>query len=284
VRNPDSPFNQTRRKSLAARSQPDIVHAHIGVFMGIQRLVYASKSLRGSPLVRPLNTMGKKAAGLYFDVFLGRYRTEGMTFEIPKEHTDLAMRGKFTADTYELPERVLAKHYLPPTAAVLELGGCIGVVACVINHVLQQPRRHVVVEGNPSIIPVLKRNRDLNGCAFQIVHGVVTQSPQPRMSVGLVMDSNQVANTGVEVPALSIEYLESTYAMRFDALVMDIEGAEYNVLRENANHLPSLNTAIIEFHPWLIGEARTAQLYRLMSEAGLRKVDEMLSTQVWLRA
>src|SRR5262249_50614366 len=158
--------------------------------MSIQQLVYASKCLRGSPLVRPLNTIGKIAAGVYFDVFLGRYHSEGMTFEIPKEHTDLAMRGKFTADTYELPERALAKRHLPPTATVLELGGCIGVVACVINHILQQPRRHVVVEGNPSIIPVLKRNRDLNGCAFQIVHGVVTQSPQPRMSVALVMDSN----------------------------------------------------------------------------------------------
>lgn len=58
------------------------------------------------------------------------------------------MRGKFTADSYELPGRVLAKRYLSPMATVLELGGCIGVVSCVINRVLQQPRRHVVVEGN----------------------------------------------------------------------------------------------------------------------------------------
>jgi FkbM family methyltransferase len=224
------------------------------------------------------------AAGLYFDLFLGRYRTEGMTFEIPKEHTDLAMRGKFTADTYELPERVLAKRYLPTTATVLELGGCIGVVSCVINRVLQQPCRHVVVEGNPSVIPALKRNRDLNGCAFQIVHGVVTQSLRPRMSVGLVMDSNQLVNNGVEVPALSIECLEGKYTLRFDALVMDIEGGEYNVLHENSDRLASLSAAIIEFHPDLIGEARTAQLYRLMSDAGLRKVDEMLTTQAWIRA
>jgi FkbM family methyltransferase len=207
-----------------------------------------------------------------------------MTFEIPREDTDLAMRGKFTADTYELPERVLAKRYLRSTAAVLELGGCIGVVACVINRMLQQPRRHVVVEGNPSIVPVLKHNRDLNGCAFQIVHGVVTQSAQPRMSVGLVMDSNQLADTGIEVPALSIEYLERIHALRFDTLVMDIEGGEYNVLHENSNRLPSLNTAIIEFHPWLIGEAKTAELYRLLSEAGLRKASEMSSTQAWVRA
>jgi hypothetical protein len=75
---------------------------------GIGRLVYATKSFARSPFGRPLNTAGKIAAGLYFDVFLRRYHTEGMAFEIPREHTNLAMRGKFTADSYELPERVLA--------------------------------------------------------------------------------------------------------------------------------------------------------------------------------
>jgi hypothetical protein len=96
---------------------------------GIVRLVYATKSLARSPLGRPLNTVGKMAAGLYFDVFLRRYHTEGMAFEIPRDHTNLAIRGKFTADSYELPERVLAKRYLSPMATVLELGGCIGVVS-----------------------------------------------------------------------------------------------------------------------------------------------------------
>jgi hypothetical protein len=78
----------------------------------------------------------------------------------------------------------------------MDRGGCIGVVSCVINRVLQEPSRHVVVEGNPYIIPALQCNRDFNGCSFQIEHGVLTRSPQARMSVGLVMDSNQIANDG----------------------------------------------------------------------------------------
>jgi FkbM family methyltransferase len=251
--------------------------------MNLQRLAYASKSLSRLPLGRRLNTMGKMAAGLYFDIFLHRYRTNGMTFEIPKALTDLAMRGKFTADTYELPERVLAKRHLPPASTVLELGGCIGVVSCVVNRVLQNPSRHLVVEGNSGVIPVLQRNRDVNQCAFRIVHGVVTRVSQPRMSVGMVMDSNQLAANGVEVPALSIEDLENAHGMRFDALVMDIEGGEYRLLQENSERLLSLNAAIIEFHPGLIGESKTAELYQLLAGAGLHKVDEMLTTQAWLR-
>jgi hypothetical protein len=49
------------------------------------------------------------------------------------------------------------------------------------------------------------------------------------------------------------------------------------VLHENFDRLPNLNAAIIEFHPGLIGDDKTAQLYWLLSEAGLRKVDEMLT-------
>jgi FkbM family methyltransferase len=251
--------------------------------MKLQQVVYASKFLNRTPLGQSVNLLGKMAAGAYFDICLGRYRTEGMTFEVPKDHTDLAMRGKFAVDTYELPERVLVKRCLPSTASVLELGGCIGVVSCVLNRHLEQPERHIVVEGNPSIIPTLTRNRDFNRCAFQIVHGVVTRRRQPRMTVCSVMDSNQLAGSGVEVPALSIERLETTYGLQFDALVMDIEGGEYDLLQENPGLLPNLNAAIIEFHPGLLGEEKTTQLYQALTDAGLAKVDEILTTQAWVR-
>jgi FkbM family methyltransferase len=251
--------------------------------MSIQRLVYATKSLTRSPVGHQLNRVAKLAAGLYFDIFLRRYRTEGMMFEIPKQYTDLAMRGKFTADTYELPERVLAKRNLNPRATVLELGGCIGVVSCVINRMLKEPHRHVVVEGNPKIIRTLKRNRDFNRCAFHVVHGVVTEHPRARMLVDGLMDSNQLGGNGVEVPVLSIDYLETQHAMKFDTLVMDIEGGEFELLRENASRLRTINTAIIEFHEDLIGQTNTEQLYQLLSDAGLCKTDELLTTQVWLR-
>jgi FkbM family methyltransferase len=216
-------------------------------------------------------------------MFLHRYRTEGMAFEIPKEHTNLAMRGKFTVDTYELPERTLIKRHLSSAAAVLELGGCIGVVSCVINRVLAHPRRHVVIEGNPNVIDVLKRNRDSNGCSFHIQHGVVSCGRHPKMSVGHVADCNQLAGTGVEVPAFSIEHLERVHALTFDTLVMDIEGGEYDVLRENTCHLPRLRAAIIEFHPTLIGEAKTVELYHLLARTGFRKIDEILGVQAWVR-
>jgi FkbM family methyltransferase len=148
---------------------------------------------------------------------------------------------------------------------------------------LKEPHRHVVVEGNPKIIRTLKRNRDFNRCAFHVVHGVVTEHPRARMLVDGLMDSNQLGGNGVEVPVLSIDYLETQHAMKFDTLVMDIEGGEFELLRENASRLRTINTAIIEFHEDLIGQTNTEQLYQLLSDAGLCKTDELLTTQVWLR-
>jgi FkbM family methyltransferase len=133
------------------------------------------------------------------------------------------------------------------------------------------------------MIPILQRNREFNACHFQIEHGILTRTPQARISVCLMMDSNQLAHDGVDVPVLCIEDLESKYTLRFDTLVMDIEGGEYNVLHENVARLSDLKAAIIEFHPGLIGAAKTRELYRLLSDAGLLKVDEILTTQAWLR-
>ena len=65
---------------------------------------------------------------------------------------------------------------------------------------------------------------------------------------------------------------------------MDIEGGEYDVLRENSDHLPRLRVAIIEFHPMLIGEASTNESFHLLSQAGFRKIDEMLTVQAWVRS
>ena len=104
--------------------------------------------LRSSGMGRAINGCAKYVAGCYFDIRGGMYLTDGLTFEVPREHTTRQMRGRFAVDTYERPERTLVSKYLPPRATVLELGGCIGVVSCTVNRMLDRPDKHVVVEAN----------------------------------------------------------------------------------------------------------------------------------------
>jgi hypothetical protein len=74
--------------------------------------------------------------GIYFDLFINKYRTDDCSFVIPKKYTSLYERGKAFMFGYEAPERMLIKKYLPRNASVLEMGGCIGIVSCVINKII----------------------------------------------------------------------------------------------------------------------------------------------------
>ncbi len=74
---------------------------------------------------------------------------------------------------YELQERLAITRYLRRDLPVVELGGSIGVVACLTNRLLKDRKAHVVVEANPFAIPHLERNKQRNRCEFEIVNRAI---------------------------------------------------------------------------------------------------------------
>ena len=82
--------------------------------------------------------------GLLFDLKGGLYNTEGMNFRIAAAQFPRSYRSRLYFDIYEAPERALAHKWIHPDSSVLELGGCVGVVSCVVNKLLDQPKNHVV--------------------------------------------------------------------------------------------------------------------------------------------
>ena len=75
---------------------------------------------------------------------------------------------------YEEPERDALKEFLDPDLPVIELGACLGVISCLTNRRLRQPEKHVVVEANPTLVPMIEQNRERNGCRFRIVNAAVS--------------------------------------------------------------------------------------------------------------
>ena len=249
----------------------------------LQSAAYIGKKFGSGIFGRAINHAAKYAAGCYFDLCGSVYRTEGLEFQIPREHSTRAMRGRFAADTYELPERQLIRKHLPPRAQVLELGGCIGVVSCLINSLLQSPHSHVVVEANPFLIPFLLGNRDLNSAAFNIEQCVVSRSHDATLSVAADMDASKIGGSDLVVPTRTLEYIESKYDLKFDALVVDIEGAESDFIRENRAALKRMDFILIEFHPSAVGETEVSFLRGILIGCGLQKVDQKLTTEVYRR-
>lgn len=224
--------------------------------------------------------------GLVFDLRGGRFRADGCTFLIPKDLTSRSYRACFLLGDYEPEERDLIKRFLRPDDRVLELGACLGIVSCVTNQLLADRRAHVVVEGNPMLIPTIHRNRQLNNCEFLVENCAastkedVTFYLHPVWVVGGT--TQRESNLPVRVPGRSIGDLEKKYGP-FTALIVDVEGSELELFSHDAEILQCARLVIAELHPWAIGEENVEACRALFRNAGLEKVGSEGLTEAWQR-
>lgn len=215
-------------------------------------------------------------AGSYFTL-LGKkkMKLDGVEVLVPYEVTDIKLRGQFQINSYEKRERRYLKKYLDPQSTVLELGGCIGIVASVANSLLRFPERHVVVEANPELIQYIERNRAHTGSSFVIENCMVSAKPENDFYIGPTIGESSVRRKSlkkISVPGMTIASLEQKHQLKFDTLIMDIEGAELEILRENKSWLQGINTVIMEIHPHpeMLSDSEVAECRRILEEAGLQ--------------
>jgi FkbM family methyltransferase len=247
-----------------------------------------------TPIRKPLGRLGGfveqniiyPAAGIWFDLLGGKFRADGCVFLIPRNVTSVRYRACFVLDTYEADERQLIRKFVRPDDSVLELGACLGIVSCVTNRLLKDKSRHVVVEANPLLIPAIHRNRELNGCGFLVEN--CAASEQPHVTFYLhpvyVVGGSYQRQTGreVRIPGRSLQEMEQRYGP-FTVLIIDVEGAESDILDKAAEVLQNVRLVIIEQHEWAIGNAAVERIRQLLATAGLHKVAAAGDTEAWER-
>ena len=230
-------------------------------------------------IVRPIQ-------GLIFDLRGGRYLIDDCQIDVPTGLTSRSYRSCFLTGEYEAEECALVREFIEPTDAVLEMGACLGVVSCVTNRRLNDKTRHVVVEGNPMVIPTLTRNRDLNSAGFTIENCAISNEPtvtfflHPTYIVGGTVQ--RPTQRTVQVPGRSWKDLDETYGP-FTALIMDIEGSELDVFEASVDLLRRYRLVIVELHEWAIGQEKVERCRELLAEAGLRFMKQAGITEVWQR-
>lgn len=225
--------------------------------------------------------------GLIFDLKGGRFRADGCDFVIPKDITTFESRAAFLTGAYEADERKLVKKFLSPEDSILELGACLGIVSCIANKILRDPAKHVVVEANPFCLPSLHRNRDLNKCAFLTENCAASNDASvmfflhPRY---FVCGTTKVESAfPVRVPGRSLEDLARRYGP-FSALIMDIEGAELEILESSREILGAFRLVIIELHDWVIGSDGVSRCRAILEESGFRMVERSFVTEAWVQS
>jgi len=222
---------------------------------------------------------------MVFDLKGGRFHTDGCTFHIPKDQTR-TIRYRFLLHTYEARELRMVRRFVQPGDAVVELGGCLGIVSCVTNRRLREPRRHLVVEANPEGVAALQRNRDLNHASFLIEHCAVKAETGARFNVNTIDITSggmqERTGTTIEVPIKSLERLHREHGP-FDVLICDIEGSELEVFENSAELFKSYRLIIVEWHEWLIGDDGVERCRDIMKRAGLKQVASERGVEAWQR-
>ncbi|SNS19609.1 FkbM family methyltransferase [Tropicimonas sediminicola] len=198
----------------------------------------------------------------------GRIAMDGVTLAVPRTAVEPRVLRGLAGGSYESHEVAMARHALRPGDRVLELGAGLGYVACATLSG-QQGIQWRSAEANPRLIPVIEQNRALNGVSFDLEHAAygVTDGPvQLALShhgfwAASLLDEGDAGS--VEVPGVDGARAIAAYAPSF--LIMDIEGAEYDILARL--DLAGIERLLVEFHPSLVDKAtHTAILGRLISE------------------
>ena len=208
----------------------------------------------------------------------GRVNLDGSTFDagrLPHVSIKLALLNK----TYEDFERRAVLQYLRPEIPVIELGGCIGVVACITNKLLNNPADHVVVEANPNVLSHLNENRTANHCQFEVLNAAIAYD---RESVTFVpsMDfwgsSLEQKNGGepVTVGTVRLGDIVSRRGFKSYTLICDIEGYEYDLVQHESDTLRGADTIMIETHARVIGEPKTQEMLDTLKRLGFRTVNQ----------
>jgi FkbM family methyltransferase len=226
-------------------------------------------------------------------VWIGRFAAavtemvivEGQRFVAPREFVAPVLRCRFILGRYERPERDLLRRHLDPSKPVVELGAGLGVVACLTNRRLHDPTRHVVVEANPALLPVLEMNRRLNAARFTMVHGALAYGgPTAALRFGEDYLATMAEKSGgdVEVPALTLASLLARFPGDGIVLVCDIEGAETDlVATETAVLAQRVAILILEEHPKVVPAAVRAAMFERLRTAGFSHCEQVADSHVF---
>ncbi|MFI5459066.1 MAG: FkbM family methyltransferase [Isosphaerales bacterium] len=205
-----------------------------------------------------------------------RVEMSGLVFSVDNPTIHVRMKSTLADGSYELFERLLINRFLPADLPVIELGGAIGVVACFTNRVLIRPEQHIVVEANPSLIPTLSFNRDLNHCQFTVRHAALSYDSDQvdfyNGSTFLAGSLEPMSRRSVRVPSITLGRLLEEAGFPTACLIADIEGAEASLVERESDVLGSrIRWFIFEFHPPALGPARIKNLFAQLQSVGFQE-------------
>ena len=218
---------------------------------------------------------------------LGTVRVEGRRFDVSSPLISDELKCRVFYGRYERTERELLRRHLRLDLPVVELGGGMGLVACIVNSRLQHPDQHVVVEANPLMLPLIERNRGLNGSRFELVHAAIGYAGTHvalERGEDLLGSRFQSADDG-DVRVIRLGQILDRRGFATCTLICDIEGGEIELVQNELETLRSrVELIVLEEHPEYCAEPVRAGMFKLLAGNGFESIDALRKVHVFRNA
>jgi len=155
--------------------------------------------------------------------------------------------GKFNE---EIPEQLMSLRFLTGDEKVLEIGGNIGRNSLIIASILKKKNNQsmVTLESDAETALKLEENKNLNGFSFFVEPSAL--SKRKLIQGGRIgwetFESEEVLHGFKPVNTITLDELRAKYNIEFDTLVLDCEGAFYNILKDMPEVLDNIQKFFIE--------------------------------------
>lgn len=227
-------------------------------------------------------------AGRWVELRGDEWELDGMMFSLSSPGIATHYKNRFVSGGHEDKERRLVVKHVRRDLPVIEGGGCVGVVSCVTNRLLKDPTRHIVVEANPKLWDVLKKNRDRNGCKFDVVEAAFDENgPQVTFHIHKLFVGGSVqreTDEKVTVPAVTLRGLLQKTGWNAVTFVLDIEGGEIDLMEKEMDVLRDhVKVFIVEMHPAISGDRAIADAMSMLERAGFTFVDRETDVYVFTK-
>jgi FkbM family methyltransferase len=195
---------------------------------------------------------------------IGTVRLNTNPSDIPRPLRTAIFKG-----LYELPERQLVEASVRPGDRVLEIGTGLGFISILCT---QRAGAGNVLsyEANPALQSAIEANYRLNGLTPNLRMRAVTVEGQP---ISFFQNANVISsslldreNDAQKITVDSDPINQVIAAHRPDVIVMDVEGAETDLL--TVADLTNVRAIVVETHEHIVGADKTAAMIEALSAKG----------------
>jgi FkbM family methyltransferase len=146
----------------------------------------------------------------------------------------------------ELPEQLMSIKYISPELKILEIGTNVGRNTVIIASLLENQENLVSIECNNEYYNQALVNRELNHMKFHLKNTALSTKNVFQKGWNTITSVDQEMEGWEKVDTTTFDELQAEFNITFDTLILDCEGAFYDIWKEMPHILNNINLIIVE--------------------------------------